>query len=175
MSALVTPRAPSSIAWSTSIFILSSCCAVGATLPSPITYCLIVPVPTNEEMFRSNAFFSRGVHVFAKCIPTLYLISPWPSCICFFMVAFNGAKLDSPKTSIVTPCLTSLNPRLSSNNVSSEWPIMLLKPGYCHSFASISSLPLPPRSPIAAMVSALMAISPLYGALRYHHRSWRCG
>src|ERR1035438_6629800 len=45
MSAQVTPNAPSSIAVSTSNFILSNCVAVGGLLSSPITYCRTAAPP----------------------------------------------------------------------------------------------------------------------------------
>ena len=133
-------------------------------LSSPSTYTLATSVPINEAILGEIPFFSRKFMYSPRVFhSTLYLISPCPSCTCFFVFALRGPMLDSQKISVVTPCLISLCPLPSCIKDSSECPIIFIKPG-------ATALPLAStsffadafdRSPMNAMVSAFIPISPL--------------
>jgi len=68
----------------------------------------------------------------------------------------------SPVISVVTPCVTLLNTRLSIRTFPSDWPSMSMKPGATINprTSSVSRAAADPRYPTAAMRSPEMATSP---------------
>ncbi len=127
----------------------------------------MVVAPTNEATFTetprrtSESRYSRSV---------VQSMSYWMSPCSFFTWTFNASlsgPIDhpSPKTSRVTPCLTSAIPRPSTRRDVVAQLSMLMKPGATAlPRASISCRPRPRTSPIRAMRSLRMARSATTGA-----------
>ncbi len=124
------PNAPASISRRTSSRIWSSCAGVGGLFSRPITYSRIVGAPMNDATFCEIPCFSRWLRYSASVVHSIsYFRSPCASRRRFFISSLSGPIELSPKIWVVTPCRSSLNERLSTNQEVSEWESMLMRPG----------------------------------------------
>ncbi|OPZ52333.1 MAG: hypothetical protein BWY89_01933 [Bacteroidetes bacterium ADurb.BinA012] len=161
----LTPMAPSSMAFLTSSFIESISSTDGERLSYPTVWILRVAVPTKDATLVDTPFFSRYSRYSPSVVHSIsYFMSPCDALNFLFMLSLQGPhESPSPSTSRVTPCTISLIDLPSSISDSTAQLSMLINPGATViPLASISVLPLAfRRSPMAAMVSDIIPISPL--------------